>query len=71
MNLKKILIILTIIVLYSGCVSKDKFYEGWYNSIQNDNFCEDSLECGNKGHHLNDYIQNKKINYDDYKNSIK
>jgi hypothetical protein len=71
LNLQKILIIFTIIILYSGCVSKDKFYEGWYNSIQNDNFCITSQECKNKRLHPNISNQNEKISYDDYKNSTK
>lgn len=71
MKLKNILIILTIIVLYSGCSSKDEFYKGAYNFIQDDNFCATTQECENKRLHPNDYNKNEKMNYDNYKNSIK
>lgn len=54
--------VFVIVILYSGCMSKDGFFRGWYNSIQNDNNCQTSQECNNK-----EIYPKQKISYDEYK----
>jgi len=71
LNLKNILILITTVVLFSACSSKDKFYEGVYNYIHDDKFCANSQDCQNKRIHPNDYNQNEKMNYENYKSSVK
>ena len=63
-------IIVTIAVLCSGCSSKDTFYRGMYNYVQDDKFCVSSRECIYKRFHQNDDNKNKKMNYDAYRKSI-
>ena len=72
MNLKKIFIIPILVVLYSGCSSKEDFYRGAYNFVQDDSFCTNAQECRKKELQKNDYNyhQNTKKSYDEYKDTV-
>ncbi len=63
--------IFTITVFYSGCASKEEFYKGTYNFIQDNNFCSNSQGCKDKKLHSNNYNQNEEKSYDYYKDGTK
>ncbi len=70
--LKKVLIIASTILLFSACSSKDEFYKGTYNWLQDENFCTNQKECDYKRHHTHDeYTQDKKMSYEEYKKMLK
>ena len=71
MKSKEILLIVSTILLCSACSSKDAFYRGTYNWIQDDKFCTNQKECDNKRLYSKEYIPKNKINYDEYKKMIK
>ncbi|HHD78656.1 MAG TPA: hypothetical protein ENK98_03325 [Epsilonproteobacteria bacterium] len=70
MKLKKIVITATIMLLFSGCSSKDEVYRTTYNWLQDDKFCINARECEQKRLHQNGYKQTKTISYDEYKKSL-
>ena len=71
MKSTKILLVVSTVLLLSACTSKDEFYRGTYNWIQDDKFCINKKECDDKRLHSTEYTQQKKISYDEYKNSVK
>ena len=62
------LLIGTVILLFSACSSKDEFYRWTYNWIQDDKFCTNKKECDYERLHPQEYNQDKKMSYDEYKN---
>ena len=70
MKLKNILLIVSTLLLCSACSSKDEFYRGTYNWIQDDKFCTNQKECDYKRLHSHESNQDTKMSYDEYKNSI-
>ena len=74
MNLKKFIIPI-LVLLYSGCSSKDDFYRGAYNFIQDNSSCTNYpnyQECKRKKFEENRYshYETKEQSYDEYKNSV-
>ena len=67
MTLHKTLLILLTILFCSACSSKDEFYRGTYNWIQDDKFCTNQKECDYKRLHSHKYNRNKRMSYDEYK----
>lgn len=70
MNFREIVIIATIMLLFSGCSSKDEVYRTTYNWLQDDKFCIHAKECEQKRLHPNEYKQKEKMSYDEYKKRL-
>ena len=67
MNLK-IIIIPILLLLYSGCSSKEDFYRGAYNFIQDNSSCSNypnNQECQKKK-----LEENQEQSYDEYKSRV-
>ena len=71
MKSKNILLIASTLLLCSACSSKDEFYRGTYNWLQDEKFCINKKECDYKKLHALEYTQDKKMSYDEYKQSLK
>ena len=71
MKATKILLIVSTVLLFSACTSKDEFYRGTYNWLQDEKFCATKKECDYKRLHSQEYNRDKKMSYDEYRNSIK
>jgi len=70
MKLREITIIVTIMLLFSGCSSKDDVYRTTYNWLQDDKFCINAKECEHRRLHSNEYGQKEKMSYDEYKKRL-
>ena len=70
MKSTKILLVVSTILLFSACTSKDEFYRGTYNWLQDDKFCINQKECDYKRVHSDYYIKRKKMSYKEYRNSL-
>ena len=74
MNLKTIIIPI-LLLLYSGCSSKEDFYRGAYNFIQDNTSCSNypnNQECKRKKFEENRYspYENQEQSYDEYKSRV-
>jgi len=67
MKLKKILCIVILIILCSGCSSKNALNRWGYNWLQNDKFCTNIKEYDYKRLHSHEYNQDGKMSYDAYR----
>ena len=61
---------LSTVLLCSACSSKDEFYRGTYNWIQDDKFCTSQKECDYKRLHTYQSNRDTEMSYDEYKKSI-
>ncbi len=59
------------LLLFSACSSKDEFYRGTYNWLQDENFCTNQKECDYKRLHAHEYNRDTKMSYEEYKKSVK
>ena len=71
MKSTKILLIVSTVLLFSACSSKDEFYRGTYNWIHDDKFYTNKKAYAYKRLHAHEYTQQKKMSYDEYKESMK
>ena len=67
MKSTKILLVVSTILLFSACTSKDEFYRGTYNWLQDDKFCINQKECDYKRLHSHESYRDRKMSYDAYK----